>query len=90
MPNTTFISFHFSEKMAVKVNSNGTIEYGEDYTPDEAAKAFWEVVKQYHPYAQEIAALRDALAKYGIKVVITVPEDPIVAYDRAMKIIGRP
>jgi len=86
----TFISFHFNEKMAVKVNSDGTIEYGESYTPDEAAKAFWEVVKLYHPYAQEIATLRAALAKCGAPAVMAEPEDPFTAYDRAMKIIGRP
>lgn len=75
--------------MAVTLKSNGTIEYGEDYTPDEAAKVLWKCVELYHPYKDEVVALRTALEKYEPSVS-KEPDDPVKAYDRAMKIIGRP
>ena len=36
-------------KVLVTINPNGTIEYGKDYTPDKAAKMFWEALGQDMP-----------------------------------------
>ncbi len=33
----------------VKVTSNGDVSYGKGYTPDQAARTFWEVLAKYHP-----------------------------------------
>lgn len=85
----TTISFSWNDKVGVVLKSDGTIEYGEGYTPGEAAKLLWKTVEQYHPYKDEVIALRTALAKYE-PPVLKEPEDPVAAYNRAMKIIGRP
>lgn len=34
----------------VTIKANGTIEFGADYTPDEAAKMFWDAVGRLHPF----------------------------------------
>jgi len=31
-------------KMLVRISKDGELEYGEDYTPDAAAKAFWSAI----------------------------------------------
>ena len=33
----------------VTIHPDGTLEYGEDYTPDEAARQFWEALRQFAP-----------------------------------------
>jgi len=87
---STNIIFHWNAKMTITLKSDGTVVYGENYTPDEAAKDFWRVVEQFHPYKDEVIALRTALAKYEPPVpVLKEPENPVAAYNRAMKIIGR-
>lgn len=35
----------------VSISPDGNIEYGEDYTPDEAAKVFWEAIALQNPHA---------------------------------------
>lgn len=30
----------------LKIHPNGTLEYGPGYTPDEAARRFWDAVRQ--------------------------------------------
>ena len=34
----------------VSIRTDGTIEYGPNYVPDEAAKIFWEAVSHNRPY----------------------------------------
>ena len=36
----------------VTIKADGTIVFGANYTPDAAAKAFWEVVRRSHPHAK--------------------------------------
>ena len=33
----------------VTIHTDGTLEYGEDYTPDEAARQFWDALRRYAP-----------------------------------------
>jgi hypothetical protein len=33
----------------VTIHPNGTLEYGPDYTPDEAARAFWDALAGHYP-----------------------------------------
>ena len=33
----------------VTIHPNGTLEYGLDYTPDEAAQRFWDAMRQLAP-----------------------------------------
>jgi len=33
----------------VTIHPDGTLEYGEGYTPDEAARLFWEAMRQWAP-----------------------------------------
>lgn len=33
----------------VTIHPNGELEYGPDYTPDEAARRFWEALQHYMP-----------------------------------------
>lgn len=40
----------------VTIKADGTVEYGDGSTPDDAARAFWEVVGRYHPIPRIIAA----------------------------------
>ncbi len=89
MTDTTFIEVTHNNKIAVSIASDGTITYHNDYTPDTASLAFWEVISLYHPYKQEIAELRARLSGYEDDTP-KEPDDPIKAYDRAMKILGKP
>ena len=41
----------------VTLRSDGSLEYGPDYTPDEAAKIFWEAIASAHPYKESICAI---------------------------------
>lgn len=36
--------FGKERKLLIRVNRDGTLEYGEGYTPDEAARLFWEAL----------------------------------------------
>ena len=42
-------------KALVTIKPDGVIEYGEDYSPDAAAKIFWEAIGFYHPSRLERA-----------------------------------
>ena len=44
-----FILIGKDEKMLVTIHPDGTIEYGKDYTPDKAARIFWETLGQDMP-----------------------------------------
>lgn len=45
VPQTrNFILIGRDAKMLVTIHPDGTIEYGKDYTPDTAAKVFWEAI----------------------------------------------
>lgn len=50
----------------VKVNFDGTLEYGDTYRPDEAAQAFWEAISLY-------AETRDALLAEATEVLRACP-----------------
>ena len=60
------------EGMLVQIGSDGTVTYGETYTPDRAAQAFWKALGRYAP-------------EIDSPPVAKTPED---AYDEAMSIIG--
>lgn len=81
----------------VEIDSLGNITYGPSYTPDAAAKIFWETISAYSPatIAQtENVALKEAnadllkrLEKYEPSVPTGMPPQDDDAYSRAMKII---
>lgn len=54
-----------NNKPMVNILRDGTIEFGENYTPDEAARIFWQCIGDWpaKAHAAEVAALRAALAK---------------------------
>lgn len=43
-PNTIAISPAHPGPPLVTIHPDGTLQYGPDYTPDEAARAFWEAM----------------------------------------------
>lgn len=43
-----------SGKVAVTFHPDGRVEVGPDFTPDEAAKVFWEAVIAMNPYHQQM------------------------------------
>ncbi|TFH09875.1 MAG: hypothetical protein E4H14_03660 [Candidatus Thorarchaeota archaeon] len=87
MTQPTYININGNGVKKVTIRSDGLVEYHNDCTPDEGAKAFWEAVAIYHPYADEIRLLRDELAQYQPRDEVP-DEDPISAYNRAMKVLG--
>ena len=36
----------------ITIKADGTVEYSRDYTPDEAARAFWEAVARSTPFCK--------------------------------------
>ncbi len=44
------IQIAFDGKVAVTIRPDGSVEFGEDYSPDEAATAFWLAVGRNHPW----------------------------------------
>ena len=44
-----FTLFGLNGKVLVTIHLDGTIEYGKDYTPDKAAKVFWEALGRDMP-----------------------------------------
>jgi len=51
--------------MLVSIQRDGTLEYGKNYNPDEAAKVFWDCLSMYSPTAElmkEIEELKAQLA----------------------------
>jgi hypothetical protein len=79
----------------VKIYTDGRIEYGPTYTPDEAAKILWEAIATFSPAyreGEEVKKLRD-LIKYaedkGFKWPTPKgPTDPNAAWDAAMGVVG--
>ena len=59
-------------EMLVCIHPDGTIEYGENYTPNRAAQTFWKAMGHYAPAVDPAP-------------VVLTPEE---AYDKAMNIIG--
>lgn len=53
-------------KMLVVLKPDGTIEYGNGYTPDECAEAFWDIVKSNNPLKKENEKLREFIHKQGL------------------------
>jgi hypothetical protein len=49
-------------KMMATLRPDGTVEFGPDYTPDAAARAFWEGVAEHNPLLPRLAALEAAIA----------------------------
>lgn len=39
-----------SGRPLVTINPNGTLEYGEGYDPDDAARRFWEALRIHMPH----------------------------------------
>lgn len=37
----------------VVVHTDGTVEYGKDYTPDKAARQFWEAMGRFAPCSEK-------------------------------------
>ena len=53
-------------KEILRIDPTGKVFINPDYTIDEAAKAFWEMVDRIHPLrAPEVQRLRVALRQYG-------------------------
>jgi hypothetical protein len=46
----------------VRISYDGKVEYGKDYTPEEAAKQFWEALVKYNPAIIENQMLAEKLA----------------------------
>ena len=60
------------EGLLVRIEFDGSVTYGETYTPDRAAQAFWKALGKYAPDLDS-------------PPVVMTPEE---AYDEAMGIIG--
>lgn len=45
-PLAPSIVLPFNNKPMVTIRPDGTLEFGEDYQPDEAARTFWDAVEQ--------------------------------------------
>lgn len=58
-----------SDRVLVKIGPDGSLTYGPDYTPDEAAKAFWEAMaarrKDYEERLLFFAHVERLLARMG-------------------------
>lgn len=50
-PATTYlISIHDADsQVLVRINMNGTMEFGPNYHPDAAAKIFWDAIERFVP-----------------------------------------
>lgn len=53
----------FNNKPMVTISPDGTIEFGEDYQPDEAARLFWEAVQRLQPTLEQQTGIRQVKAK---------------------------
>jgi hypothetical protein len=62
-PNRIKIVFSEPETFVI-VHPDGTLEYGPGYTPDAAAKAFWEAIVE--PLRSAHTALEDARARVAV------------------------
>lgn len=45
----TIISIPFNGRPLVTIRPDGQLEFGPDYTPDDAARAFWDAVQRHTP-----------------------------------------
>jgi len=87
-PNTIQL-FGSNNQMLVSIEMDtGEIEYGEDYTPDEAAQVFWNALGHYHPN-QNLPEKFD-IKEHGIPVTGTgkLYSRNEWAYKEAMSILG--
>lgn len=72
-PNAPILTIAATGEELVRIGPDGKITYGANYTPDEAAKAFWSAVVHFIPVPilssveaqQEIERLRAALKHIG-------------------------
>jgi hypothetical protein len=70
-------------KFMVRLKADGELEYGPDYTPDEAARVFWEAIRDHAPGPSLAVQVR--LASIVVHVQehadpkLAVPEDLDVA-----------
>jgi hypothetical protein len=53
----------FNNKPMVTLRPDGTIEFGDDYQPDEAARLFWEAVQRLQPTLEQQTGIRHVEAK---------------------------
>jgi hypothetical protein len=60
-PNTITFSFGVENGADnyVRLNPNGTIEYGKDYHPDKGAKEFWDLIISMYPLCTAIPRTGD-------------------------------
>ena len=63
-PHPTSIMIYMDGAALVTIRPNGVIEYGPDYTPDAAAKAFWEAIGAGNPLTTRVAELEMDAARW--------------------------
>ncbi|MGW2384451.1 hypothetical protein [Streptomyces sp. NPDC001658] len=57
------ISIPFNGRPIVTIRPGGQLEFGEDYTPGDAARAFWEAVQRLQPTFEQQTGIRHVEAK---------------------------
>ncbi|NUS82709.1 MAG: hypothetical protein HOY75_08145 [Streptomyces sp.] len=62
-PLAPSIVLPFNNKPMVTIRPDGTLEFGEDYQPDEAARLFWEAVQRFQPTLEQQTGIRQVEAK---------------------------
>lgn len=62
-PKDSSITIYTGGKALVTLKTDGTLEFGEDYDPDEAARIFWQSVADGNPLLGENTRLRAALVE---------------------------
>jgi hypothetical protein len=62
-------------RVLVRIGPDGTLTYGDDYTPDEAAKAFWEAMARrrvdYEQRLVFLAQIENLMARVGEQDLVT-------------------
>lgn len=62
-PEDSLITIYMHHEALVTIKPNGDLEYGKNYTPDAAAKIFWETLAKTNPakLMKEIESLEASL-----------------------------
>lgn len=76
----TIISIPFNGRPLVTIRPDGQLEFGPDYTPDAAARAFWDAVQRHTP--------SPAVQQFGAPIAARIDAE-LAAGQRAQKQVQR-
>ena len=54
-------------QLMVRYNQDGSVSFGPDYTPTEAARVFWEVLAACNPLRAEVERLKAQVQELSIR-----------------------